>query len=127
LISSALTGVISQRLSRRVCVQCRDIYQPDFMSMIALGLDPDRAYFKGKGCKNCHFTGYKGRVALYEILPITDQLVQSLVPNTPAPLLRKMAIESGMTTMKDDGVQKILMNLTTVEEVYKHVKSFLQS
>ncbi len=127
LISSALTGVLSQRLARRVCPQCKQAYQPDFMSMIALGLDPNFVYEKGSGCKSCHFTGYKGRVALYEILPITDQLIQSLVPNTPAPLLRKMAIEAGMTTMKDDGVAKIKMGLTTVEEVYKHVKSFLQT
>jgi len=127
LISSALTGVISQRLARRICGHCKVPYYPDFISLAALDLDPNDVYFHGKGCKSCHFTGYKGRVALYEVLPITDELVQSFAPNTPAPLLRKLAIESGMTTMKDDGVQKIKMGLTTIEEVYKHVKSFLQS
>jgi type IV pilus assembly protein PilB len=125
LIGSALTGVISQRLARRICTGCREPYQPDFTALSALGMDPEWVYKKGKGCKSCHFTGYKGRVGLYEILPITDHLIQSLAPNTPAPVLRKMAIELGMRTMKDDGVSKILLGLTTIEDVYKHVKSFL--
>ena len=127
LIGSALTGVISQRLARRICTGCWAPYSPDFMALSALDLDPNGVYKKGKGCKSCHFTGYKGRVGLYEILPITDLLVQSLDPNTPAPVLRKMAIASGMRTMKDDGVAKILLGLTTIEEVYKHVKSFLHT
>jgi len=98
LVVAATNGIVAQRLLRRVCKDC-----------------------KGKGCSTCNKTGYKGRIAVHEVLTFTDSLRQAVLDGTSANQLRQLAREGGMTTMYEDGLEKVQKGLTTQEEVARVV------
>ena len=121
LVSSALTLVIAQRLVRKICEQCQE---PDFVSshqLTLLGYKKEDVGsvnpMKGRGCPNCHETGYKGRVALYELLSLSDELHDKILKRAPVHELKAGALHSSFTSLRASGLQKIKTGMTTVDEV----------
>jgi len=123
LVASSLNLVCAQRLVRRVCVNCKiedDVPPPaleqiGFTSDLAATVKPK----KGSGCEKCNKTGYKGRVGLYEVMEITDELRELILVGASALELRRKAIEEGMITLRGSGLRKITEGVTTIEEVLR--------
>jgi type IV pilus assembly protein PilB len=123
LVASSLNLVCAQRLVRRVCVNCKvdDTHAPQaleqvgFTSADASSVVPK----KGTGCEKCNKTGYKGRVGLYEVMEITDELRELILVGASALELRRKAIEEGMITLRGSGLRKIKEGVTTIEEVLR--------
>ncbi len=123
LVASSLNLVCAQRLVRRVCTNCKieDDVPPPALEQI--GFTPDLAATvkpkKGSGCEKCNKTGYKGRVGLYEVMEITDELRELILVGASALELRRKAIEEGMITLRGSGLRKITEGVTTIEEVLR--------
>ena len=123
LVASSLNLVCAQRLVRRVCTSCKieDDVPPPALEQI--GFTPDLASKvkpkKGKGCEKCNKTGYKGRVGLYEVMEISDELRELILVGASALELRRKAIEEGMITLRGSGLRKITEGVTTIEEVLR--------
>ncbi|MHB1421172.1 MAG: type II secretion system ATPase GspE [Bacillota bacterium] len=123
LVASSVIGVIAQRLVRGICPKCKISYAlPEAGSERKfLGLSPDQplTFYKGTGCGFCEDSGYKGRVAIHEIMPFSRPLREIVMQKSSAEELREMAKNHGMISLRDDGVQKALKGLTSVEEVMR--------
>jgi type II secretory ATPase GspE/PulE/Tfp pilus assembly ATPase PilB-like protein len=124
LVSSCLEGVIAQRLVRRICSACREPMTPDDTIIEEItGLMPDRvrgaAFLAGRGCPDCNFTGYRGRLALFEIMMLNDELRTLIVHQRPSNEVRAAAARAGLVTLREDGWNKVLDGVTTVEEVVR--------
>jgi type IV pilus assembly protein PilB len=120
LVSSSLNMIIAQRLVRRNCKSCIETYTPSAAMLKNLGIPgPAKKYefARGAGCDICKGTGYKGRVALYEILVMTDKLRDLVVRGANTSEIKIAAREEGMKTLRDSGITKIINGLTTAEEV----------
>jgi type IV pilus assembly protein PilB len=123
LVASSLNLVCAQRLVRRICINCKieDDVPPPALEQI--GFQPDLAAKvkpkKGSGCEKCNKTGYKGRVGLYEVMEITDELRELILVGASALELRRKAIEEGMITLRGSGLRKITEGVTTIEEVLR--------
>lgn len=120
LIASSVIGVLAQRLVRVICPKCKEQYQPprDAVARLGIELDTDArvTFYRGRGCEHCRGKGYKGRIGVYELLVVNDRIRDLVLQRASAHLLREAAVESGMKTLKDDAVAKILLGLTTLEE-----------
>jgi len=119
LIGAALNMILAQRLVRRVCAQCRQEYEPPRMLRKAIermGAEIE-AFFRGVGCRNCRNTGFRGRIGIHELLSINDELRDAVVAGDSINELRRIACESGMATIRHDGLRKVREGITTVEEV----------
>lgn len=118
LISSSLAGVIAQRLVRKVCEACREPYTPpaELAKEVA---EQKPAWAQAKGCKKCMDTGYKGRVAIFELLKIDEAIRPLIVTKAPASEIRKAAQANGMKGLRADGLRKAAQGITTVEEVLR--------
>ena len=127
LISSSIIASISQRLARKVCDRCRETYEPRRDMLMGLGLDPDDAeiadmvLYHGRGCDACRGTGYRGRIGLFEIMVMNEEIAELIVRRASAGQIREAAIAGGMGTMREDGITKIRNGVTTVEEVTRVV------
>jgi type IV pilus assembly protein PilB len=129
LISSAVIGVLAQRLVRQICSHCKESYSTQRESLLRYGFPlPDEigvdtggeiTLFKGRGCDHCKGTGYKGRTGVHELMVMTDELRDEILKRGPAHLIRNLAIHSGMKTLQMDAVSKILMGVTSVDEVLR--------
>jgi type IV pilus assembly protein PilB len=123
LVSSALTLILAQRLGRKICKDCKQPYDADEESLVPYGHVPQGLgrvqLFKGKGCQVCSFTGMKGRVAIYEVMPITDELREMILRNAPTAEIRELALSQGMKTLRQNALQKVLEGTTTIEEVLR--------
>lgn len=124
LISASLELVVAQRLVRRICPKCVEPYEPSEDELVLLGLSAhevgDKKFFKGHGCEDCGNTGYKGRKAIYETLRLNDTLREMINQRAPGVVLRQKAIELGMRTLREEGLDGIFSGETTVEEVLKY-------
>ena len=124
LITSALIGILAQRLLRRICPKCKTGFHPSAVDLKLLGLERadvgDNMFFYGKGCPYCNNTGYKGRKAITELLVMSPKINDLILNNAPAIAIREKARELGMVTMREDGVRAILNGETTMEEVLKY-------
>ncbi|MGD8188806.1 GspE/PulE family protein [Brevibacillus ginsengisoli] len=121
LIASALTGVVSQRLVRRVCNECKKEVHPTEYERTLLerrGLKVEKLV-KGEGCGNCNMTGFRGRIAIQEVLLIDDSLRRMILENRPAREYRVHAVKNGMILLMDDGLLKVLQGQTTIDEVLR--------
>lgn len=121
LISSSLIGVVAQRLVRRICPDCAAAYVPDVKERIyleRLGITVDKLHH-GKGCGTCGKSGYRGRMAIHEVLWIDDELRDSIVNGTPITELRKHAAKLGMRTLFEDGIEKMIAGHTTLQEILR--------
>ena len=123
LVSSALTLILAQRLGRKICKDCKQPYDADEETLVPYGHVPQGLgrvqFYKGKGCHTCSFTGMKGRVAIYEVMPITEELRDLMLRNAPTADIRDMALSQGMKTLRQNALQKVLEGVTTVEEVLR--------
>ncbi|NNB87895.1 type II secretion system ATPase GspE [Corallococcus exiguus] len=125
LVASSLTGILAQRLVRRVCPDCRQAYTPTDEDLKELGFtlasfkakfNTDRIY-RATGCPSCNRNGYRGRSGIYEFLFVDDDVRQLVLKNVDASTIKKSALAKGMTTLLDDGVRKIALGETTIAEV----------
>lgn len=123
LASSAVNAVITQRLVRKICPECKISFTPDKGTLDALGLPTDKKYkfYRGKGCDHCLNTGYYGRTGVFEILVMDDEIRNLLIEKTPEHKIFDVAVKKGMTTLMANGVQKILDGITTPEEVLENI------
>ncbi|MGA1124370.1 MAG: GspE/PulE family protein [Chthoniobacterales bacterium] len=124
LISASLELVVAQRLVRRICPQCIEPHEPTEDEIMLLGLSAhevgDKKFYKGRGCEECNGTGYRGRKAIFETLRIGDTLREMINQRAPGVVLRQKAIELGMRTLREEGLQAIFDGETSVEEVLKY-------
>ena len=124
LICSSLSGVLSQRLIRRVCKNCKVEYDPTDEDLERLQLTREEVaghkFCYGKGCKKCNNTGYKGRKALVELMVIDNSIRELIYANAPMAKIRDRAIENGMLAIRDDGILAIINGETSVDEVVKY-------
>ncbi len=123
LVSSALDCVVGQRLARRLCDRCRIAVEPDpaLLAEVGWGADPPEQLFRGEGCKACAMTGYRGRVAISEVMAVTEEVQRLAVERRPSDEIRKLAIEQGMVPLRADGLAKVRSGLTSLEEVLRVV------
>lgn len=119
LINNTLIGAVAQRLVRVICQNCKEEYKPEPWIMELLGPDESKQFLRGKGCEKCHKTGFRGRIAIHEMLELDDALRKLIAKDAGAAELRKQAIESGMITMRQDGIEKARQGITTIEEVLR--------
>jgi type IV pilus assembly protein PilB len=123
LLSSALLLILAQRLGRRICKDCKEPIEGHEDDLLPYGhVSEGRGkvtFFKGKGCQTCNFTGMKGRVALYEVMPVTEELRNIILKGGQTAEIREMAQAQGMKTLRQAGLLKVLEGTTTVEEVLR--------
>jgi type II secretion system protein E len=123
LIASTMIASIAQRLVRRLCDRCAEEYEPDAAAFEELGVNPEAAeggrYRRAKGCPACRNTGYKGRVAIYEILPFAPAIKEMTVRQATAAEIKRTARQAGMRTLREAGFLRIREGITTMEEVLR--------
>ena len=125
VIASAAIGVVAQRLVRRLCMECRRQYTPS--SDVLRGLNVSEAdaaqwpFYRAVGCDHCNHTGYRGRIALYEVMRVSDKLRRLIAQRAGEDALREAAIASGMTSLGEDGLAKVKSGVTTAEELLRVV------
>jgi len=120
LVASSLQLAVAQRLVRKICPSCRKEYRPPKRLLEKLGLEEDEAvFYKGEGCTACNNTGYKGRIALFEVMPISKRMISMIVEKATADELREVALEEGMQTLRESGLKKAREGITTLEEVIR--------
>ena len=121
LVATALRAVMAQRLLRRICPNCKAPYTPTATEIRMLGLSPDylenHQFYKGKGCDRCGRTGYKGRIGIYEIFQITEDIGKLIFANEPTGVIRDAARRNGMRSLRDDAMRKAAAGISTLEEV----------
>jgi len=123
LIQSTLIGVLGQRLVKKICVYCQEIFEMEASELREMGLDPGRegsiSLKRGKGCLKCRGTGYLGRTATLEVLPCTESIKKLIVPQADIAVIQSLAKREGMVTMRENAVRKMLAGLTTYQEVLR--------
>lgn len=132
LVASTVNVIIAQRLIRKICDMCRtsiDTSQTELLKNIPpdmikkhFGIKKEVVIYKGSGCKVCHFTGYSGRVGLFEVLEVSNRIRKLIIEKTNSEIIAKQAIEDGMSTMLDDGLVKVIKGITSMEEVLRVTK-----
>ena len=117
MVSSALVGVVSQRLVRRICTNCRESYEPDLSDKQYLRLDEGQKLYRGKGCTECNESGYKGRIAIHEIVIITMKMKALLEKRASEDEMRALAVTEGTQMLQDSARDLVLEGITTVSEL----------
>jgi type IV pilus assembly protein PilB len=121
LVASSVNLICAQRLVRRLCTQCKTPHPHAAQALVDAGFTPDEAAKvvpqKGAGCERCNNSGYKGRVGLYEVMEVTDELRELILVGASALELRRKAVDEGMITLRRSGLQKVIEGVTTIEEV----------
>lgn len=123
LVATSVNLIQAQRLIRRICKDCKKEHPTPVEALVEIGFSADEAKklktYKGKGCATCNDTGYKGRIGLYEVMEITEEIRELILIGASALELRKKAIEDGMISLRESGLQKLRTGVTTVEEVLR--------
>jgi type IV pilus assembly protein PilB len=123
LITASVNLVLAQRLARRCCADCKQPFQMDPQVLIEMGFTAENVakgkLMKGVGCRTCNGTGYKGRVALYEVMRFTDSLKEMVLAGSSTAELKAAAIKGGMLTLRMSGIQKVMEGMTTTEEILR--------
>jgi len=125
LVSNSLLGVLAQRLVRRVCNKCKEEYEPSqaLLDSMALKLEPGQKFVRGKGCKICSNTGYKGRIGIYELLSVSSAIQELILKRVSAEEIRASAEKSGMKMLRQSAIEKLIAGVTTPEEVVRVTQS----
>jgi len=123
LVTSSVNAILAQRLVRVICTNCKEEYTPDAESLQSIGISREmlqgRKICRGRGCPSCLDTGFKGRTGMFELM-ILDEPVRNLILKTSdANAIKQKAVEQGMSTLRQDGAQKVLSGITTIEEVFR--------
>jgi len=123
LVATSVNLIQAQRLIRRICKDCKKEHPTPVEALVEIGFSPEESgkikTYKGKGCATCNDTGYKGRIGLYEVMEITDEIRELILIGASSLELRKKAMEDGMVTLRGSGLQKIRNGVTTIEEVLR--------
>ncbi|HUU50203.1 MAG TPA: ATPase, T2SS/T4P/T4SS family, partial [Nitrospinota bacterium] len=123
LVSSSVIMILAQRLVRRICENCKEKIEVPTNALIDIGFSPEEAKslkcYKGKGCEQCGGTGYKGRVALYEVMPVREEIKELILKGASDIDIKREAVKLGMRTLRKSGLEKIKEELTTIEEVLR--------
>ncbi len=127
LVASAIDCVVAQRLGRKLCERCKEAYRPDPAELVEAGYAEWQAaeiteLFRPVGCSVCAKTGYRGRIGLYEVMPMTEDIERLTVERASSDDIKAVAVQQGMQTLKDDGLEKARMGVTSIEEVARVVK-----
>jgi type II secretion system protein E len=119
LVASALEGIMAQRLARKICPKCRESYDPDpiLLKNFNIDLKAGVKFWRGRGCEHCRGTGYKGRVAVMELIMMTPALRRLTLAKAPGDEIKEQARAEGTTFMEDDALEKVLSGLTSIEEM----------
>jgi type IV pilus assembly protein PilB len=124
LVASAVDCVVAQRLARKLCDRCRVEYEPTEAELEGASVPPDAGVerlFKPVGCPACGKTGFRGRVGLYEVMLVTEEIEKLTVERISSEDIRKVAMDQGMITLRQDGLEKVRMGLTSLDEVFRVV------
>jgi type IV pilus assembly protein PilB len=123
LVASSINLIMAQRLVRVICSGCKEESSITPEALVEIGTPPEMAEtmrcYVGAGCTNCTGSGYKGRVALYEVMPMVDLLREGVLSGASSAEIKRLAIESGMTTLRRSGINKLAEGVTSVEEVLR--------
>ena len=124
LVSSSVNAIIAQRLIRKICNNCSEAFtpEPEYLAQVGLTFEDlgDRQLYKSTGCPECLNTGYQGRIGIFELMVMTDDLKNFILTSSDSNQIRKRALEAGgMLTLRQDGLQKVMAGLTTLEEVFR--------
>ncbi len=124
LLTSTLQAIIGQRLVRTICENCREAYVPTDEELEAFKLSrediKDMTFFHGAGCPECANTGYKGRIGVFELLSVTEEIKELVLERASSDEINKTALKQGMVSMRKDGLLKVFAGVTTLEEILKH-------
>jgi general secretion pathway protein E len=123
LVTSSVLAILAQRLVRMICPECKEAYTPDEESLQNVGLTRQmlqgHKIYRGQGCPACLHTGYMGRSGIFELMHLTDSVKNLILKTSDANAIKKVALEEGMITLRQDGAQKVLDGVTTIEEVFR--------
>ena len=123
LLSSCIVGVLAQRLVRRICPECKEMYEPTTRELQSLGLAKEELHegclYRGKGCSNCYQTGFKGRQGIYELMPVNNAIHKQIVQSPDAIEMRRVAIAGGMISLLSHGAFLVKNGLSTAAEVLR--------
>jgi type IV pilus assembly protein PilB len=121
LITASVNLVLAQRLARKICPECKVPQKQDARVLLDFGFTDEQVaraqLVKGAGCKNCNGSGYRGRVALYEVMRFSDHLKEMVLQGASTAELKAAAVKNGMLTLRMSGIEKVLAGVTTTEEV----------
>ena len=129
LVTSSISGVLAQRLARRLCMHCKEPYEVSEADILAAGWHPDEikelssdaTFFRAIGCSACSNTGYRGRKALAELMPMTEEIERLIIEGGSVDDIHRMAVSQGMVTLRQSGLRKAMEGETTIEEVLRVV------
>jgi type IV pilus assembly protein PilB len=124
LVASSIVGVVAQRLVRRICSGCRETFTPasaDVLFYEQLGGKPKDVWYHGAGCNLCSGTGYRDRVGVFEVMPMSDQIRHVVVSGGTPQQLRALAIEEGMRPLRSEAIRLVAEGITTIAEIIRTV------
>lgn len=125
ITASTVEGIVSQRLIRKLCTYCKEetVLNEEYLDSVEFDYDPDNppTFYKPVGCKHCNRTGYKGRLAIHEVLLMSNTVEDAIIRGAKANELEQLARDEGMTTLREDGFQKAAQGLTTIQEILRVV------
>jgi len=123
LVTSSVNLIIAQRLARKICMECREIDEVLPSALIDMGMSEEDAHgvtvYHGRGCPNCSETGYRGRIALYEVMTLSEELKEMIIGGASVAEIKRAARLGGMKTLRESGIEKIKQGITTVEEILR--------
>jgi type IV pilus assembly protein PilB len=126
LICATLEAIVAQRLVRTICVNCKTAYTPSAEALAAIGLTPDdiegKNFCYGRGCQRCNNTGYRGRIAIFELMIASDTIREMIMKSESAGAIRQVARQEGMRTLRESGMLHIFDGITTIEEVVRETQ-----
>jgi general secretion pathway protein E len=123
LLSSTLLGILAQRLVRVICPHCKKRIKPEEKLLKAMNLSPDQIreieFFAGEGCEECNHTGFKGRIGIFEYLPVDDDIRKEIIATSSTEKIKDVALQKGVLTLRQDGWDKVKKGITTISEVLR--------
>jgi type IV pilus assembly protein PilB len=126
LVAGSVIGILAQRLVRVICPKCKQPHSPRESELEAAGITPEQAasanFMKGRGCNNCGQSGFRGRLGVFELLMMSSRIRELAFQGASTQDIRKEALKSGMSTLYDDGIRKVLEGITTIDEVFRVAK-----
>jgi general secretion pathway protein E len=124
LVTSSVNAIVAQRLVRVICASCKQEYFPESETLLEIGLSKEMIHkegflWRGAGCKECLWTGYKGRTGIYEILIMSDSIKSTILKSSDSNIIKKVAVDEGLHSLREDGARKVEHGNTTIEEVLR--------
>jgi type IV pilus assembly protein PilB len=123
LVTSSVNLILAQRLVRKICTECKELHELNPQALVEMGMTLEEAEstesYQGAGCDRCNDTGYKGRIALYEVLPLREELKELILEGGSSGELKRAAGQAGMKSLRQSGLTKVRDGMTTAEEVLR--------